>query len=99
MINADDYYGKERTYEDPGNGIQLKRKSAVQSFRHFLMKIGAVNDSDCVDIDTGALIFSTEMMESLYSLIAAPEDYDRHVNAKTRLSLDIFHLFLIGDLL
>lgn len=44
-----------------------------------LRSVGAVNDSNCVDIDTGALIFSTEMMESLYSLIAAPEDYDRHL--------------------
>ena len=29
--------------------------------------MGAVNESDCVDIDTGALIFSTDMMKSLYA--------------------------------
>ena len=39
-----------------------------------LREVGAVNESDCVDIDTGALIFSTEMMKSLYSLIATEED-------------------------
>lgn len=44
-----------------------------------------------------ALIFSTEMMESLYSLIAAPEDYDRHVNAKTRLSLYADFLYPLAE--
>lgn len=62
-----------------------------------LRSVGAVNDSNCVDIDTGALIFSTEMMESLYSLIAAPEDYDRHVNAKTRLSLYADFLYPLAE--
>lgn len=62
-----------------------------------LKSVGAVNDSNCVDIDTGALIFSTEMMESLYSLIAAPEDYDRHVNAKTRLSLYADFLYPLAE--
>lgn len=52
-----------------------------------LRRVGAVNEADCIDIDTGALIFSTEMMESLYSLIAAPSDYDKYVNERTRLSL------------
>lgn len=66
-----------------GNVKCCLQKKSVEVLR----SVGAVNDSNCVDIDTGALIFSTEMMESLYSLIAAPEDYDRHVNAKTRLSL------------
>ena len=58
---------------------------------------GAVNNSDCVDIDTGALIFSTEMMNSLYSLIATPEDYDRHVNARTRLSLYADFLYPLAE--
>ena len=62
-----------------------------------LRSVGAVNDSNCVDINTGALIFSTEMMESLYSLIAAPEDYDRHVNAKTRLSLYADFLYPLAE--
>jgi len=33
------------TYEAPGNGIQLKRKSAVQSFRHFLMRINRCEEA------------------------------------------------------
>ena len=60
----------------------LQKKSA-----EVLREVGAVNESDCVDIDTGALIFSTDIMRSLYSLIETEEDYDRHVNERTRLSL------------
>lgn len=62
-----------------------------------LREVGAVNESDCVDIDTGALIFSTEMMKSLYSLIATEEDYDRHVNEKTRLSLYADFLYPLAE--
>ena len=40
-----------------------------------------------MDIDTGALIFSTDIMKSLYSLIETDADYDRNVNERTRLSL------------
>lgn len=52
-----------------------------------LREVGAVNEQDCVDIDTGALIFSNEMMDALYSLIETDELYDAHVNDRTRLSL------------
>ena len=76
-----------------GNVKCCLQKKSVEVLR----SVGAVNDSNCVDIDTGALIFSTEMMESLYSLIAAPEDYDRHVNARTRLSLYADFLYPLAD--
>lgn len=66
-----------------GNVKCCLQKKSVEVLR----EVGAVNELDCVDIDTGALIFSTDMMRSLYSLIATEEDYDRHVNEKTRLSL------------
>ena len=69
------------------------QKKSVETLR----SVGAVNNSDCVDIDTGALIFSTEMMNSLYSLIATPEDYDRHVNARTRLSLYADFLYPLAE--
>lgn len=62
-----------------------------------LREVGAVNESDCVDIDTGALIFSTEIMKSLYSLIATEEDYDRHVNERTRLSLYADFLYPLAE--
>ena len=76
-----------------GNVKCCLQKKSVEVLR----SVGAVHDSNCVDIDTGALIFSTEMMESLYSLIAAPEDYDRHVNARTRLSLYADFLYPLAE--
>ena len=48
-----------------GNVKCCLQKKSVETLR----AVGAVNESDCVDIDTGALIFSTAMMSSLYSLI------------------------------
>ena len=66
-----------------GNVKCCLQKKSVEVLR----EVGAVNESDCVDIDTGALIFSTEMMKSLYTLIETEADYDRHINEKTSLSL------------
>ncbi len=76
-----------------GNVKCCLQKKSVEVLR----SVGAVNNSDCVDIDTGALIFSTEMMNSMYSLIATPEDYDRHVNARTRLSLYADFLYPLAE--
>lgn len=59
------------------------QKKSVETLR----EMGAVNEDDCVDIDTGALIFSTDMMASLYSLIDTEEKYDAYVNETVRLSL------------
>lgn len=76
-----------------GNVKCCLQKKSVEVLR----EVGAVNESDCVDIDTGALIFSTDMMGSLYSLIATEEDYDRHVNEKTRLSLYADFLYPLAE--
>lgn len=66
-----------------GNVKCCLQKKSVEVLR----EAGAVNESGCVDIDTGALIFSTDIMKSLYSLIETDADYDRNVNERTRLSL------------
>ena len=76
-----------------GNVKCCLQKKSVETLR----EVGAVNESDCVDIDTGALIFSTEMMKSLYTLIETKEDYDRHVNEKTRLSLYADFLYPLAE--
>lgn len=76
-----------------GNVKCCLQKKSVEVLR----EVGAVNESDCVDIDTGALIFSTDMMNSLYSLIVTEEDYDRHVNEKTRLSLYADFLYPLAE--
>lgn len=74
--------------EDGNVKCCLQKKSEEE-----LRKAGAVNEVGCVDIDTGALIFSTAMMDSLYSLIRTEEGYDRYVNGTVRLSLyaDFFY--------
>ena len=76
-----------------GNVKCCLQKKSVETLR----KVGAVNESDCVDIDTGALIFSTAMMASLYSLIETPELYDKYVNETTRLSLYADFLYPLAE--
>ncbi|MDY5021405.1 MAG: L-fucokinase [Blautia sp.] len=68
---------------DDGNVRKFLHKQTVET----LKACGAVNESECVDIDTGAVIFSSGMLESLYGLIASEEDYDRYVSERVRLSL------------
>lgn len=70
----------------------LQKKSEEE-----LRKAGAVNEAGCVDIDTGALIFSTAMMDSLYSLIRTEEGYDRYVNGTVRLSLYADFLYPLAE--
>ena len=76
-----------------GNVKCCLQKKSVETLR----AVGAVNESDCVDIDTGALIFSTAMMSSLYSLIDTAEKYDRYVNERIRLSLYADFLYPLAE--
>lgn len=73
---------------DDGNVDQFLHKQTVET----LKKKGAVNERNCVDIDTGAVIFSTEMIRALFSLISENDSYSDNafnelVNEKVRLSL------------
>lgn len=65
--------------------LMLKKEKAFVIIEE--PEMGAVNENDCVDIDTGAVIFSTDMLSSLYSLISTTEDYHKYVNDTVRLSL------------
>ncbi len=84
---------KEHVETGKNHGVFLNGEDGrVKRFLHkqaaeTLRACGAVNERDCVDIDTGAVIFSREMLDSLYSLIATEADYDRFVNETVRLSL------------
>lgn len=78
--------------EDGNVKCCLQKKSEEE-----LRKAGAVNEAGCVDIDTGALIFSTAMMDSLYSLIRTEEGYDRYVNGTVRLSLYADFLYPLAE--
>jgi len=70
------------------NGENGEVKCCLQKkSEEVLREAGAVNEQDCVDIDTGALIFSTDILNSLYSLIETDELFNAHVNEITRLSL------------
>lgn len=71
-----------------GNVSSFLHKQSVEQ----LTKKHAVNENGCVDIDTGAVIFSANMVASLYGLVCqngefSEEKYDSLVNEKVRLSL------------
>lgn len=71
-----------------GNVARFLHKQTEETLR----EQGAVNEHNCVDIDTGTAIFSPEMLQALYSLISDvgqlnEEKYDRYVNERVRLSL------------
>lgn len=84
---------KEHVETGKNHGVFLNGEDDnVKKFLHkqtveTLKDYGAVNDSDCVDIDTGAVIFSSEMLDALYGMISTEKAYDQYVNETVRLSL------------
>lgn len=63
----------------------------VKRFLHKLSteklgEYGAVNTNGKVNIDTGAVVFSSEMLDDLYALIDTDEKFASYVNEKARLS-------------
>lgn len=73
---------------EDGNVMRFLHKQSVETLRD----IGAVNERDMVDIDTGAILFSSNIEESLYSLICengkvSEQKYRQFVNDNVRLSL------------
>lgn len=61
--------------------VEFLHKQSVETLR----EKGAINDRGCVDIDTGAVLFSVEILQALYSLVKA--DPEKYINEKVRLSL------------
>ena len=89
---------KEKVETGKDHGVYLMGKNGeVAEFLHkqsveTLTAKGAVNEHGCVDIDTGAVLFSSEMMQSLYGLLCADGQYSEEkfrefVNDEVRLSL------------
>ena len=66
---------------DDDNVAEFLHKQTVET----LKEKGAVNNRGCVDIDTGAVIFSPGILRALYSLVK--KDPERFVNEKVRLNL------------
>ena len=89
---------KEDVETGKDHGVYLKGENGnVRQFLHkqsvaTLQEVGAVNEQNCVDIDTGAILFGTDLMDSLWSLISVSgrlnqEKYSEFVNDTVRLSL------------
>lgn len=82
---------KEDVATGKNHGVYLRGEDGyVTEFLHkqteeSLAAKGAVNSHGRVDIDTGAVIFSTGIMQALYSLVQ--EDEQKYINEKVRLSL------------
>lgn len=73
---------------EEGNVKKFLHKQTISS----LLEQGAVNDRGAVDIDTGAVIFSADMLSSLYGLISeegvfCEKLFKQFVNETVRLSL------------
>jgi len=73
---------------EDGNVARFLHKQTEEALRG----CGAINARNCVDIDTGAVIFSTDMVGALYGLISTegkPDEgkYRAFVNETVRLSL------------
>ena len=89
---------KEDVTTGKNHGVFLKGNDGhVARFLHTqseetLRSLGAVNSRNCVDIDTGAILFSSDMLQSLFGLVSTngkldDAKYDQFVNDKVRLSL------------
>jgi fucokinase len=84
---------KEPVSTGKNHGVFLNGENGrVRRFLHkqsedALRAVGAVNDADQVDIDTGAVIFSADILRALYRLVEKPSDYSALVNERVRLSL------------
>ena len=89
---------KEDVQTGKNHGVFLRGEDGtVSKFLHKqseedLRRQGAVNESGKVDIDTGAVIFSADMMAALYGLISengvySEERFSEFVNETVRLSL------------
>lgn len=84
---------KEDVETGKNHGVFLKGEDGcVKRFLHkqsvkTLNELGAVNEKNKVDIDTGAVIFSADMLKALYSLVGDDAGYDKYVNETVRLSL------------
>ena len=84
---------KEDVETGKNHGVFLKGDDCcVKKFLHkqtveTLKEFGAVNEKNKVDIDTGAVVFSPDMLKALYSLVSDKTGYNKFVNDKVRLSL------------
>lgn len=88
---------KERVDVGKEHGVYLNDgHNYVGKFLHKqseerLREAGAVNHRDCVDLDTGAVLFGSDLLMSLYGLISTDgendaEKFNEFVNERARIS-------------
>lgn len=65
-----------------GNVEKFLHKQTVETLR----SVGAVDQSDKVNIDTGAVILSSSILEDLYALVDTDQNFTKYVNEEVRLS-------------
>lgn len=89
---------KEKVETGKEHGVYLRGENGnVRQFLHKqsiekLITVGAVNENGMVDIDTGAILFGADLLNSLFGLISNNGEVDENkyrtfVNDKVRLSL------------
>lgn len=71
-----------------GNVCRFLHKQTVETLR----AVNAVNENGMVDIDTGAILFGNDVLDSIWSLVSEKSVFDQKkyaefVNSKVRLSL------------
>lgn len=89
-IKEDVAVGKEHgVFLNDGNDMvgRFLHKQSEEELR----RLGAVNDKNCVDLDTGAVLLDAELLDALFSLISTngrvdDQKYARFVNDKARIS-------------
>lgn len=94
---------KESVETGRDHGVYLKSSgSNVARFLHkqtieTLTALGAVDDHDNVDIDTGAVLLDSGILNALYGLIDTPAKFDALVNERTRLSFYADFLYPLAE--
>ena len=94
---------KEKAGVCQNHGVYLgDQQGYVRRFLHkksveVLTEAGAVDSRGKADIDTGAVLFSGEMVRDLYSLVSEEEDFRIFVNGRTRLSFYIDFLYPLAS--
>ena len=94
---------KEEVTTGKNHGVFLSDGTgSVKRFLHkqsveTLTSLGAVDENDDVDIDTGAVIMDSNLLEDLYSIVKTPEDFDKFVNEKVRISFYADFLYPLAE--
>ena len=71
------------TRDGDGNVGRFLHKQSIQT----LANLGAASARGMVDIDTGAVVFGSRMLEDLYALVDTGEKFVSFVNEQARVSL------------